>query len=51
MKRQLFILACLGGMAFLVQAQTENKTIRTANKLYKEGKYDKALPEYEKAIA
>lgn len=51
MKRHLLILVGLGAVAFSVQGQTENKTIRTANKLYKEGKYDKALPEYEKAVA
>ncbi len=44
-------ISMFGRDGLLVQAQTENKTIRTANKLYKEGKYDKALPEYEKAIA
>lgn len=51
MKKQLFILIGLGAVAFAAEAQTENKTIRTGNKLYKEGKYDKALPEYEKAVA
>lgn len=52
MNKHLFILA-IGWGAFTssVQAQSENKSIRTANKLYKEGKYDKALPEYEKAVA
>lgn len=52
MNKHLFILAIgLGAFTSSVQAQSENKSIRTANKLYKEGKYDKALPEYEKAVA
>ncbi len=51
MIRQLFIVTCVGVLTFSAQAQTENKTIRTGNKYYKEGKYDKAVPEYEKAIA
>jgi tetratricopeptide (TPR) repeat protein len=50
MNRHLFILIGLGGFALSAQAQTENKDIRAGNKLYKEGKYDKALPEYEKAV-
>ncbi|WP_315819769.1 tetratricopeptide repeat protein [Paraflavitalea speifideaquila] len=51
MRRQLVIATCIGVLAFSAQAQTENKTIRAGNKYYKEGKYDKAVPEYEKAIA
>ncbi len=35
----------------LLQAQEENGAIREGNKLYKEGKYDKALPAYQKAVA
>jgi tetratricopeptide (TPR) repeat protein len=31
-------------------AQTETKAIREGNKLYKKGQYDKALPEYQKAV-
>lgn len=50
MNRHLFILIGLGAFAFSAQAQTENKDIRAGNRLYKEGKYDQALPEYEKAV-
>ncbi|NII24139.1 tetratricopeptide repeat protein [Pseudoflavitalea sp. X16] len=49
MSKHLFIFIGLGAFAVVAQAQTENKAIRSGNKLYKEGKYDKALPEYEKA--
>lgn len=35
----------------LVKAQQENAAIREGNKLYKEGKYEKALPAYQKAVA
>ena len=34
----------------LVKAQEENSAIREGNKLYKKGQFDKALPEYQKAI-
>lgn len=51
--RQLIILAgfSLAGLTTLAQAQPENKAIRSGNKLYKEGKYDQALPEFEKALS
>lgn len=35
----------------LVKAQSENSAIRQGNKLYHQGQFDKALPEYQKAIA
>ena len=50
MIRHFFITVCLGACVFAAQAQSENKSIRTGNRFYKEGKYDQALPEYEKAI-
>lgn len=51
MNRQLTILLALILPAAALQAQTENKSIRTGNRLYKEGKFDQALPEYEKALS
>lgn len=50
MIRHCIIIACLGAFTVTTHAQTENKSIRSGNKLYKEGKYDQAQPEYEKAI-
>lgn len=50
MIRHYIIAACLGTCTLATQAQTENKSIRAGNKLYKAGKYDQAQPEYEKAI-
>ena len=50
MNKCLYILIGFGLFTLCTQAQTENKAIRTGNKLYKEGKYDKALPEFEKAV-
>ncbi|MBO9564523.1 MAG: tetratricopeptide repeat protein [Niastella sp.] len=50
MIRQFIIATCISTLAVAAQAQTENKSIRSGNKLYKEGKYDQAQPEYEKAI-
>ncbi|MFT3825844.1 MAG: tetratricopeptide repeat protein [Chitinophagaceae bacterium] len=37
-------------VATAVQAQQENKAIRNGNKLYRKGEYEKALPEYKKAV-
>jgi Ca-activated chloride channel family protein len=34
----------------LAAAQNENAAIRSGNKLYHQGQYDKALPEYKKAV-
>lgn len=51
MNRPLTITLLLALCAAGSQAQTENKTIRSANKLYKEGKFDEALPQYEKALS
>lgn len=42
------LLTALGKTA---TAQTENAAIREGNKLYHKGQFDKALPEYQKAIA
>jgi Ca-activated chloride channel family protein len=50
MSRRIYILIGLGFFTQYAQAQSENKAIKTGNKLYKEGKFDKALPEYEKAV-
>lgn len=52
MMRYLIILTGLSLAALKIQAQAqpENKAIRSGNKLYKEGKYDQALPEFEKAL-
>lgn len=52
MRYRLFIsilLSCL--CSSMMYAQTENNAIRKGNQLYKKGQYDKALPEYEKAVA
>jgi Putative Zn-dependent protease, contains TPR repeats len=35
---------------WLATAQDENAALRNGNKHYRQGQYDKALPEYEKAI-
>ncbi|WEK36576.1 MAG: tetratricopeptide repeat protein [Candidatus Pseudobacter hemicellulosilyticus] len=42
----ILILVAIAGS---LQAQQENAAIRKGNKLFREGQYDKALPEYEKA--
>lgn len=49
MSKHLLLFIGLGAFTVAAQAQTENKAIRSGNKLYKEGKYEQALPEYEKA--
>lgn len=51
--RYLIILTgvSLAALKTQAQAQPENKAIRSGNKLYKEGKYDQALPEFEKALS
>lgn len=51
MKKYLVIPMVWVAITGSVQAQTENKSIRNGNKLYRQGQYDKALPEYEKAVA
>src|SRR5687767_4683578 len=43
-------IACILAMPFVVTAQDEEAAIRDGNKLYRQGQYDKALPEYQKAI-
>lgn len=50
MRKQLYISAACVLIIQLTQGQTENKSIRTGNKLYKEKKYEEALPEFEKAV-
>ncbi|WP_276480644.1 tetratricopeptide repeat protein [Paraflavitalea pollutisoli] len=51
MNRSLTITLALALCTAATQAQTENKAIRSANKLYKEGKFEEALPQYEKALS
>jgi tetratricopeptide (TPR) repeat protein len=50
MSNPLYITIAIGLLALSASAQTENKTIQKGNKLYKQGQFDKALPEYEKAV-
>ncbi len=45
----ILIITCL--MQITAKAQTENAAIRKGNQLYKQGQYEKALPEYEKAAS
>ena len=44
----LFIFLIM--LAFNAFSQTQNSLLRKGNKLYKQGEYEKALPEYEKAV-
>lgn len=37
-------------VAFNAFSQTQNSLLRKGNKLYKQGEYEKALPEYQKAV-
>ena len=37
-------------ITILVTAQTENTAIRAGNKLYRKGQFEKAVPEYQKAL-
>jgi Ca-activated chloride channel family protein len=50
MSKHLYIAIACGVLTVSVSAQTENTTIRNGNKWYKKGQFDKALPEYEKAV-
>jgi Ca-activated chloride channel family protein len=50
MSKKINILTGCVLFALCTQAQEENKLIRAGNKLYKQGQYEKALPEYEKAV-
>jgi tetratricopeptide (TPR) repeat protein len=43
-------LALLLALPALAHAQKENAAIREGNKLYHKGQFDKALPQYQKAI-
>jgi Ca-activated chloride channel homolog len=45
-----FLAFCLLTTTLPALAQTENAAIREGNKYYRKGQYDKALPEYERAI-
>lgn len=47
--RNVFIILMLL-VTGAAQAQQENTAIRQGNKLYRKGEYDKALPEYKKAV-
>lgn len=49
MKNFHYIL-CLTVLPAVAMAQTENASIRSGNKLYRQGQFDKALPEYQKAV-
>src|SRR4051812_12173507 len=40
----------LTAISLPVSAQQENKALRDGSKLYKKGQYDKALPEFQKAV-
>jgi len=46
----LFLGILLTAFGKAATAQTENASIREGNKLYHKGQFDKALPEYQKAI-
>ncbi|THU41589.1 tetratricopeptide repeat protein [Niastella caeni] len=53
MKKLIYILGLMPlfiALPSLVKAQDENGAIREGNKQYHQGQYDKALPEYQKAI-
>lgn len=52
MKQFKIILLFVFGLmhAIPVFSQTENSLIRKGNKLYKQGDYDKSIPEYQKAV-
>ena len=50
MSKHFIIAVACGLLTLSLSAQTENKTIQKGNQLYKKGQYDKALPEYEKAV-
>jgi tetratricopeptide (TPR) repeat protein len=43
-------VACILAVPLMVTAQDEEAAIRNGNKLYRQGQYAKALPEYQKAI-
>lgn len=48
---RMILLLTVGLMnSFLIYSQTENTLIRKGNKLYKQGEFDKAIPEYERAV-
>lgn len=52
--RFFFTIGCLLGCwlsPHLLLAQAGNREIRKGNKLYREGRYDQAQPEYEKAAS
>src|SRR5688572_16892910 len=46
-----YILLIVMSLPSLLPAQTDNKAIIKANKLYKEGKFEEAIAEYRKAAA
>lgn len=52
--KNLFYILLLSALLTVIgktaTAQTENAAIREGNKLYHKGQFDKALPEYQKAI-
>src|SRR5438874_7471313 len=53
MKLFYHIAILAGGLLavpLLVEAQNEDAAIRDGNKLYKQGQFQKALPEYQKAV-
>ena len=50
MSKHLYIAVACSLLTLSLSAQTENKTIQKGNKLYKQGQFEKALPEYEKAV-
>jgi len=48
--KNFFYIVYLTVLPAVAMAQTENAAIRAGNKLYHQGQFDKALPEYQKAI-
>jgi Ca-activated chloride channel homolog len=46
----MIVITCCMGLYPIPAAAQETKAIRSGNKLYKQGKIDQALPEYQKAL-
>jgi tetratricopeptide (TPR) repeat protein len=49
--KKIFLILMIGMIAFTAGSQTANSHARAGNILYRQGKFDKALPEYQKSVA